>query len=619
MRLPPLVALCLPALLTGCSLSPTAGPSLQPGLSIHGSAFGGQQPIVGAHVYLLAANTIGYGKPSVSLLNAAATTLSDSVGAYVLTGRDGSFDISADYTCTANTQVYLYSLGGNPGAGVNSAAALLAVLGNCPSSGNFATATPFVFLNEVSTVAAAYSMAGFASDATHVSSSGTALAKVGIANAFLNSTNLASLATGRALTVTPGGNGVVPQTTINTLANILSACINSTGPGSTGCSTLLSNTTNGGTAPTDTASSAINIAHHPGTNIASLYALPPASPPFVPALTAQPNDFTIGLVFSDANLNGPNYIAIDAVGNAWVTNLGTSTLTKYSNMGVPVVGSPFTGNGLASPGNHAIDDAGNVWVPNTAGTTGVSKFTSSGAAATGSPFPTGASPTAVAIDPAGNAWIVNATATGTVTKLSNSGVAATGSPFQAGGTPSGIAIDTLGNAWIANFNNGTTVTKLTNAGAAATGSPFSGVSNEEFIVIDNANNAWVSRNTAGSGSISKLSNTGTAFAGSPYTGGGISNPYNNGMDGDGNFWFANATNLGEFSPTGVALSPSTAYTSGLFTNSSGLGIDGSGNLWISDANASVAKAAVVEVIGIAAPVVTPLATGVKNSTLANRP
>lgn len=121
---------------------------------------------MGAHIYLLAANTTGYGNPSVSLLNATATGLSDSVGAYVTTGSDGGFTITGDYTCTPRTQIYVYALGGNPGAGINSAAGFLAALGQCPAAGNFLAATPFIWVNEVSTVAAAYAMSGFATDAT---------------------------------------------------------------------------------------------------------------------------------------------------------------------------------------------------------------------------------------------------------------------------------------------------------------------------------------------------------------------------------------------------------------------------------------------------------------------
>lgn len=94
-----------------------------------GSVHGGQQAIIGAHVYLMAANTTGYGSASVSLLNWTLTGHTDTVGGYVLTDGGGNFTLTGDYACTAGTQVYVYALGGNAGSGVNPAAGLLAALG----------------------------------------------------------------------------------------------------------------------------------------------------------------------------------------------------------------------------------------------------------------------------------------------------------------------------------------------------------------------------------------------------------------------------------------------------------------------------------------------------------
>src|ERR1700678_3172132 len=157
------VILCLPFILNGCALQQSAAPIPQSGIKLTGSVHGGQQPVVGAHVYLFAANTTGYGGPgiaasganaSLSLLNATTTGLADSIGAYVTTDAHGSFTITGDYSCTPNAQVYLYALGGNPGAGVNSAAGLLAALGNCPSSGSFLASIPLIQVNEVTTIAA---------------------------------------------------------------------------------------------------------------------------------------------------------------------------------------------------------------------------------------------------------------------------------------------------------------------------------------------------------------------------------------------------------------------------------------------------------------------------------
>jgi len=343
------VAALLSLALTGCTLATTATPTAVSGSTIQGMVHGGQQPIVGAHVYVFAADITGYGgagiaasssNASTSLMSAATTGLSDSAGAYVLTGADGSFTITGDYGRTPGTNVYLYGLGGNTGAGVNSASGLMAVLGNCPLAGNFLAATPFVEVNEVSTVAAAYAMAGFATDATHISSTNSPLAQTGMTNAFANASNLVDLATGAALATTSGNSGgVVPQRAINTLANVLASCVNSSdsnGSISPACSTLFALTLSGGTtgaAPTDTASAAINIAHNPGVNIADLYPLATPTPPFAPALTAQPNDFILALNFSGGGLADPIALAVDGSGNVWVANGGHAnppTITRSS-------------------------------------------------------------------------------------------------------------------------------------------------------------------------------------------------------------------------------------------------------------------------------------------------
>src|SRR6266702_6203618 len=101
------VALCFPLVLTGCTLSPTAAPTVDAGLAIQGSVHGGQQPIAGAHIYLLAANTTGYGNASVSLMSnvPGQTTLDSSGGAtngeyYVTTNASGAIFITSDYSCT---------------------------------------------------------------------------------------------------------------------------------------------------------------------------------------------------------------------------------------------------------------------------------------------------------------------------------------------------------------------------------------------------------------------------------------------------------------------------------------------------------------------------------------
>jgi hypothetical protein len=506
MRFATIFGLCLPLVLTGCTLAPTATPTTASlsgtsgnGVAIHGKAFGGQQPVAGAHVYLYAAGTSGYGAAASSLLTSGSnTTVDGSSHYYVTTDSGGNFSITGDYTCITGTGVYLYAVGGNSGSGSNSAVGLLATLGACPGAGNFASATPFVFMDEVSTIAAAYSMAGFATDATHVSSSGTTLAATGIKNAFANAANLASISTGQALATTPNGSGTVPQTEINTLANILASCVNSASSSSTACSTLFINARSAGssgTTATDTATAAIYMAHNPAANIAALYALGTPTPPFAPALGSAPNDFTIGINFTGGGMYAPVEIAVDGSGKVWVSNNSGTSVSELNSSGGVVSGSPFGGGGLDEPYGIAIDGSGNVWVANDYYSYSVTKLNSSGGVVSGSPFTGGGlnAPAGIAIDGSGNVWTANYVSSGSVTKLNSSGGAVSGSPFTGGGLnyPQAIAIDGSGNAWIANGNS--SVSEFNGSGAAVSGSSGftgGGLNAPTGIAIDGSGNAW---------------------------------------------------------------------------------------------------------------------------------
>jgi len=619
----------IPALATvGCSLSPTASPTPESGSALRGNLHGGQQPVANAHIYLLAANTTGYGQPSVSLLDPTATGNADSIGAYVLTDSFGNFSISGEYTCTPNTQVYLYALGGNPGAGPNSAVGAMAILGNCPASGNFLSSVPYVSINEVSTVAAAFAISGFATDATHVSSSGTALAQTGIANAFANAANLVSLGDGYPLATTPAGNGVVPFATINTLANVLAACNNTSGPTSAGCSTLFSNTLSGGltgSAPTDTASAAINIAHNPGVNVANLFFLPPPTAPFTPTLVTQPGDFTLPINFSGGGLAEPTSIAIDAMGNVWATNYANNAVTQLSSSGAPISPSDGYNGETSTPVSVAIDLSGNAWVANSA-TSSLTEYSSTGTPMSPAPFGfTGGgliAPQGVAIDANGDAWV--ASFADTVSEF-----AASGNPlsppagFTGGGLngPGGIAIDSAGSVWIPNCSsNGISgVTKFSSSGvpmSPVNGFLGGGIDLPFSIAIDASGNAWVA-NAHGS-SLSLLSPSGSPISpSSGFTGGGLNVPFAVAIDGAGNAWAANfqSSTVSELSNAGNPISPATGYAGSSLIGPQAIALDGSGNVWIANSNA----ATLTELVGAAVPVVTPIAAAVQNNSLGARP
>ena len=655
---PTFLAPCVPlacllcGLLSGCELSSTAGPSPDAGLAIQGKVQGGQAPIVGARVYLLAANAgvftpnaNGYGNASVSLLTnvPGSTTLDSSGGAtdgdyYATTVAGGTFSITGDYTCTPGQQVYLYAVGGNPGLPLgqaNPAAGLLAVLGSCPSSAGATSSfssSLYVVMDEVSTIAAAYSFAGFATDAVHVSSSGTAAAKLGIANAFINAEILQT--SGVANPYPPpgvgyyGGPGSVPQAEINTLGNILAACVNSNGTVSA-CTTLFANAKSGGTTgttPSDTATAAINIAHNPVAAVAALWGLASAYAQFNPALTAQPNDFTISILYENEILAGfttqtAGPLAIDASGDVWSANNAVDEINPQgydytvANSDLGLGGY----SGFSGAVNIAIDVNGNAWAISSSA---LGEFNSSGTISQSGGY-TGLglnSPTFIAMDASSNAWIGN-TSDGNVVKVSSSGTLSgtfTGSDIS---QPGPVAIDTSGNAWVADLSSGAIV-KLSPTGTP-TNYTAATLSTPTGIAIDHSGNVWVSN----SSSVVEISSTGTLI--SPAA--GYSNSSTTGLlgvaiDGAGNAWVASPSSIAEISSSGTILSGSTGFTSLDAQSVKSIAVDASGDVWTNYVACSYSYsygtdciASYQEVVGAGAPVVTPLALGVKNNTLGTRP
>jgi hypothetical protein len=576
-------------------------------------------------VYLLAVNNTGYGGPGIasSGTNQSASLLtsgtgSDSLGFYVTTDANGDFSISNDYSCpSAYAYPYLYSVGGNSGAGDNSAITLVGPVSGCNSS-------QYVIVNEVSTVVVAYAFAGFASSPLNVSSSNTTLAATGLENASNTITNLMNPMTGTAYAATPATNGTVPQAEIDTLANILAGCVNSSGSGSTACLTLFSNAMNGSTAPTDTATAALNIAHNPGANVSTLFGLATASAPFQPSLpTPAPNDFTIAVSYSGAGLNSPVPIAIDAAGNVWVGNTatGVNSVSEFSPVGAPITGSPFSGGGIVDPYSIAIDKSGNVWTGN------VTPNSLSELENNGTPVSTSAgytlgglnAPYDIAFDKLGHAWVVNNVGS-SLSEFSSTGTPITGSPGDQGGgisnDPVSLAIDASGNIWVTDSITLGALSEFNSSGMAVSGSSGDtggGLNDPWGIAIDGSGNVWAVNSGTGANTISKFGSSGSAITGSSgYSGGGLDIPEGIAIDGAGDVWVVNrATNatsppypdssISEFNSSGTALSPSTGYQAGL-NLALRIAVDGSGNVWVTNASLNT----VTEFVGAGAPVVTPI-------------
>ena len=613
-------------LLSGCGVMPVATTSTNgslAGAAMQGSVHGGQQPIVGAQVYLLAANTTGYGNASLSLLTSGTGRTLDSSGGptngdyYVTSGSGGAFSIGGDYTCTGGQQVYLYALGGNPGSGTNSSSGLLAALGTCPgttgSTGNTFSSSLYIVVNEVSTVAMAYAVAGFATDATHVSSSGTALAKTGIANAFLNTANLETLSTGVALASTPSGLGTAPQAAINTGANILAACINSTGavtatPTPTTCYTLFTNALSGGTTgtqPTETATAEINIAHNPAANVTAIFGLATANQVFAPAVSTVGSDFTMEIYSAAGHLGAP--IAIDGLGNIWIGDGQGASGSSVIEIGPVGTSLPSGTAGYlgVDPVSIAIDTSAspNIWIGNS-NQSGVfftvSELSSSGTPSSFSPLSGGglSYPGAAAIDGAGNIWFASADGPSTQ-KISSSGSFLSGAGGYTNVTASGVqgmAIDGSGNLWV---NGGPQV--VSNSGVQLN-QIFGAWNSPAGVAVDSGGNAWMVDSV--NNNLHKITNGLTQTV---YTGGGLSRPQGVAIDGGGNVWVAdrNGNSVSEFSNSGAAISPAAGYAANYFLAPVGIAIDGSGNVWVTN----VSNGSVTEVVGAAVPVITPIAAG----------
>ena len=304
----------------GCSMSytaPASNPMIAPA-TLKGNVHGGNQPVIGATITLWFAGQSG--TPSFPATKGATTT-TDSNGFFSFTKdtsggpHDGT---TSTYSCPAGVAsplVYVLSHGGNTqnngAAGqTNTAAAFIALYGNC----NDLTADNFVNMSEVTTVATMVAVQQFFNPVNDtIASNGTDQQR----HVMLNLPNtvklLADASTGLAVsstTMPAVAGGDVPQSVtltatpetakVNTLANIISTCVNGATSAAPACGTLFSSAAppnanvtslNPATpfAPaTDTLQALFYIFTNPtnsnSTNMVNIFGLAPATgAPFLPA------------------------------------------------------------------------------------------------------------------------------------------------------------------------------------------------------------------------------------------------------------------------------------------------------------------------------------------------
>lgn len=628
--------------LTGCSGSfgPSAvRPNQTPIGNIQGTVHGGQAPISGGHIYLYAASTSGYGTSATSLIQAGSNTFQDSSGNYyVVTDANGNFALGGDYTCTEGQQVYMVAAGGNPGlSGTvnNTAIVQMAALGQCPAAGNLAAQVPWLTINEVTTVAFAYSVGGFATTAYNVSTDATGA--TALANAFANASNIVNLQWGQAPTVANGNpNSVNPQSKIYALANILATCVNTSSSTSSQCASLLQNATANGTQATDEASAMFNIVHNPAdtfsspTHVASIWNLGSTTPVFSPTLGAQPADWTMPVIYNSlvstpssggsTITSGPYNIAFDANGNAWigdrvkgVVEVGpqgaANTYNQNFGMIKGVAVSPADGTIWASDNLNSVvdvlDSSGNVTQTVTASIKN-----------------NGPILTAFALDPDGSGYMAyqaNEVTPGIVL-LDASSTTYTKIKYEKGtngfpdvDTPGWIAIDQTGQAWLPSTDTafvGNYAVSVKNGARSYKADEAAGP--ESYTTASDGNsNIWLTTDT-GTASLQEIASGSTTVTGQ-YTAGGMNEPYKLAIDGGNTVWIANsgANTVSAFSSSSSSWLASNGFSTSAAAGTGAIviGVDGSGNVWTGNADGSV-----TQLLGLATPTATPFYGGMTVTT-----
>lgn len=282
---------------------------------------GGIVPVSGATIQLYAVGSSDAGSATPLI---ASPLLSDS---------SGEFDLAGAYTCpSADALVYIVAIGGDPGTGqVNPQLNLMTVLGRCGDI----TATTDITINEVTTVAAVWSLAEFmhAADAVGASANNDAA----LVAAFSMVTLLVNPATGTVPGANAPNDATLPVAEINTLADILASCVQSTGgvagDGSV-CGKLFDYTTPAGeAAPNNIITAALSLANNPSQHAADLFALLPSPPPFQPVLTSAPASFTLPTTFPSGLLVAPTAVSFDTV---FLGDTSSKTITLTNQGSAPI-------------------------------------------------------------------------------------------------------------------------------------------------------------------------------------------------------------------------------------------------------------------------------------------
>ncbi len=464
---------------------------------------------------------------------------------------DGSGQFTIQYEKSSSSSIFFVK------ADIGEGVEFITVLGpNLPAS---------VTINELTTVAASYSMAQFFR--TGVISGNS----FGLQIAAGVNDNIVTSATGESSPVllsSPNADQTNSLRSTRSLADLLAACVND--PDVT-ASLFDLTTPPGGLPPHNTAEALANLARDPGQNVDGIYALTLLSDLYAPRLLEMPDAWTVTVKVNDSGddtilFGGPGNLAFDQRGYAWVTNnvvQGTPNSSNYvmalKPNGQPADGSsgtprsPLTGGGILGTGfGVTVDPRGSVWFgnfgwgdctgcdPSPSGNGSISRFTMSGAPVSQPNGYQGGPVRAQGLrsDANGNIWISSFGNNSVYVFLRGNPHQSLGFQQHDGSRPFDIAVAADGSAWVSNGlgEPPSSVAKyaLVNGALEQQFRHFLGQA-LRAVSLDSHGNAWVA--SQGDNFVYGLRPDGTEIG--HFNGGGMNGPWGTAIDGEDNVWVSN--------------------------------------------------------------------------------
>ena len=679
------------ALTVGCSNMATTATGTSSAFAVSGSTtgmvHGGNQPVAFATVQLYAVGFSGPGSAATLL----ATTTTDAAGGFGFSKQaSGTFSNTGNqYVCPtgADYPLYIKTTGGNTtGTGSssvnNSAAVFLAPVGVCSQAQN-----QFINISEVTTAATVLALEQYINPSTEsIGADGIAVAYSAIVNSMATVKTLVNTSSGNAnTTVTIAGSSTglntsnvtttaTPESSkLNTVADILSACINQvSATSSTNCQTLFNNatppTTNGiarssqpaATFPaaTDTLQAALYMFLFPTDGSlnarTNLYNLSPANgAPYQPTITAVPTDWTIAISYANNSVCGssnslffnlPSDINVDVNGNLWISNSYTaanSALVQMSPNGVALTCAPALGQGVAG---GEVDVEGNIWTGDSS-SNAIYRLVPSGSTQAATygvnsirMYLTAAPVLGITVDGADDVFFSTVTGgVGSVYEIVN-GARATGinAPVLVSNTvgpnPVHLFPDAVGDIFVTSGAGYVTELTSSTAGSAQNGyvsTQISGLPSPTVGVVVGTNNRVYITSADPGASLSVLTpNTnGTGYSllfSTAANTGGLSNPQGVYIDGGQTSYAANLTpnsttglySLSVVSTNGTEVSASGNANGGYqksttyFNQMKNVTVDSSGNVWVTNSGNGNS---ITEVVGAGVMIYQGYASGLLNN------